>query len=142
MTVIPPLWEDWKNRAAEARRLKEHHCNDQLVCEALERIAQEFDQLVVYAGGASFLHRRIDSIDFGGRTTVRIRNVCNNYVASDWQFRDTPRPIATVADLVRMTEGELLRESNFGRKSLDAIKRVLAEHGLRLGMKLVEGSYA
>ena len=48
----------------------------------------------------------------------------------------TPRPIATVADLVRMTEGELLREPNFGRKSLDAIKRVLAEHGLTLGMEL------
>jgi DNA-directed RNA polymerase alpha subunit len=28
----------------------------------------------------------------------------------------------------------LLREPNFGRKSLAAIKRVLAEHGLTLGM--------
>jgi hypothetical protein len=143
MTVIPPLYEDWKNRATETRELKKYHWDNRFVCDVLERIAQEFDQLAVYAGGEdSFLQRRIDSIDFGPCVTVRIRNVCNNYVASDWQFRDTPRPIATVADLVRMTKGELLRESNFGRKSLNAIERVLAEHGLRLGMKLVEGSHA
>jgi hypothetical protein len=49
-----------------------------------------------------------------------------------WQ--DAAQPIATVADLVRLTEPELLREPNFGRKSLAAIKRVLAEHGLTLGM--------
>jgi DNA-directed RNA polymerase subunit alpha len=39
-----------------------------------------------------------------------------------------------VRELVRRTEAELLREPNFGRVSLDAIKRVLAEHGLTLGM--------
>jgi DNA-directed RNA polymerase alpha subunit len=67
---------------------------------------------------------------------VRIQNVCNNYVANEWRpWEATPRPIVTVADLVRMTEGQLLREPNFGRKSLDAIKRVLAEHGL-MGMEL------
>jgi Bacterial RNA polymerase, alpha chain C terminal domain len=144
MAVILPLCEDWKNRATEVRELKKCHCDDQFVCDVLERIAQEFDQLAVYAGGEdSFLHRRIDSIDFGPCLTVRIQNVCNNYVASDWgHFKNTPRPIATVADLVRMTEGELLREPNFGRKSLDAVERVLAEHGLRLGMKLAEELHA
>jgi DNA-directed RNA polymerase alpha subunit len=88
----------------------------------------------------NFLNRRIDSIDFGKRVSVRIKNVCNNYVASSWRpWNEAPRPIATVADLVRLTEIELLREPNFGRKSLNAIKQVLAEHGLTLAQERRRG---
>jgi hypothetical protein len=138
MTVIPPLWEEWENRATEARKLKKHHCSDQVVCDALDRIAQEYDQLAVYIGGRlanPFLNTRIDSIDFGPCVTVRIRNVCKNHVEYSWSpFQRTQRQLETVRELVRRTEAELLREPNFGRVSLDAIKRVLAEHGLTLGM--------
>jgi DNA-directed RNA polymerase subunit alpha len=42
--------------------------------------------------------------------------------------------IETIAELVRKTESELLRTRNFGRKSLDEIKEVLAGLGLSLGM--------
>ena len=44
--------------------------------------------------------------------------------------------IQTVADLVVRTEPEMLRTKNFGRKSLNEIKEILAEMGLGLGMKL------
>jgi Bacterial RNA polymerase, alpha chain C terminal domain len=134
MAVIPPLWEDWQNRATEARQLKKYHCNDQFVCDALERIAQEFDQLVVYAGGAdSFLHRRIDSIDFGKHANPRIRYMCENYYK--WlPYENVSRPLVTVGDLLQRTEAELLTVPNFGLVSLEAIKRVIAEHGLWLGM--------
>jgi len=44
--------------------------------------------------------------------------------------------IKTIADLVQRTEQEMLKTKNFGRKSLNEIKDVLAEMGLQLGMKL------
>ena len=40
--------------------------------------------------------------------------------------------IRTVRELVGKTESELLRSKNFGRKSLNEIKEILAENGLRL----------
>ncbi len=44
--------------------------------------------------------------------------------------------IRTIADLVQKTEPELLKTKNFGKKSLNEIKTILAEMGLALGMRL------
>ncbi len=44
--------------------------------------------------------------------------------------------IKTIADLVQRTEAEMLKTKNFGRKSLNEIKELLAEMGLSLGMKI------
>lgn len=44
--------------------------------------------------------------------------------------------IVYIGDLVQKTESEMLRTPNFGRKSLNEIKEVLAQMGLRLGMEL------
>jgi len=44
--------------------------------------------------------------------------------------------VVYVGDLVQKTEAEMLRTPNFGRKSLNEIKQVLAELGLHLGMEL------
>ena len=44
--------------------------------------------------------------------------------------------IETIGDLVQKTEAEMLKTKNFGRKSLQEIKTVLASMGLTLGMKL------
>lgn len=41
-----------------------------------------------------------------------------------------------IGDLIQYSENDLLRTPNLGRKSLNEIKQVLAEHGLSLGMKL------
>jgi DNA-directed RNA polymerase subunit alpha len=46
--------------------------------------------------------------------------------------------IKTIADLVQKTENEMLKTKNFGKKSLNEIKEVLAEMGLELGVKLNE----
>ena len=43
--------------------------------------------------------------------------------------------IQTIADLVQKTEAEMLRTKNFGRKSLNEIKEILAGMGLQFGMK-------
>jgi DNA-directed RNA polymerase subunit alpha len=41
-----------------------------------------------------------------------------------------------IGDLVQKSEDEMLRTPNFGRKSLNEIKAVLAEMGLRLGVEI------
>mgnify|MGYP002784365887 CR=1 FL=1 len=44
--------------------------------------------------------------------------------------------IVYIGDLVRKSEAEMLRTPNFGRKSLNEIKEVLASMGLRFGMEV------
>ena len=44
--------------------------------------------------------------------------------------------IVYIGDLVQKTEAEMLRTPNFGRKSLNEIKEVLASMGLHLGMEV------
>jgi len=43
--------------------------------------------------------------------------------------------ISTIRELVQKTESEMLKTKNFGRKSLNEIKEILATMGLGLGMK-------
>lgn len=45
--------------------------------------------------------------------------------------------IIYIGDLIQKSEGEMLRTPNFGRKSLNEIKEVLAQMGLHLGMEVV-----
>ena len=44
--------------------------------------------------------------------------------------------IVYIGDLIQKTEAEMLRTPNFGRKSLNEIKEVLAGMGLHLGMEV------
>jgi DNA-directed RNA polymerase subunit alpha len=44
--------------------------------------------------------------------------------------------IVYIGDLIQKSEGEMLRTPNFGRKSLNEIKEVLAQMGLHLGMDI------
>ena len=50
--------------------------------------------------------------------------------------------IRTIRELVQKTEGEMLKTKNFGRKSLNEIKEILAGMGLSLGMKLDQPTHA
>ena len=44
--------------------------------------------------------------------------------------------IRYIHELVQKTEAEMLKTKNFGRKSLNEIKEILASMGLSLGMRL------
>jgi DNA-directed RNA polymerase subunit alpha len=46
--------------------------------------------------------------------------------------------IVYIGDLVQKTEGEMLKTPNFGRKSLNEIKEVLSNMGLKFGMDIPE----
>jgi DNA-directed RNA polymerase subunit alpha len=50
--------------------------------------------------------------------------------------------INTLRELVRRTEGEMLKMKNFGRKSLNEVKDVLTKLGLELGMKFDDSDQA
>lgn len=49
--------------------------------------------------------------------------------------------IRTLGDLVSRSEPELLEFKNFGETSLNEIKRVLSQKGLRLGLRREDGSF-
>ncbi|WP_138379522.1 DNA-directed RNA polymerase subunit alpha [Luteithermobacter gelatinilyticus] len=65
------------------------------------------------------LLRRVDELELSVRSANCLKN--DN--------------IVYIGDLVKKTEAEMLRTPNFGRKSLNEIKEVLASMGLRLGME-------
>jgi DNA-directed RNA polymerase subunit alpha len=50
--------------------------------------------------------------------------------------------IQSIGELVQKTEAEMLKTKNFGRKSLNEIKEILAQMGLSLGMKIDESGNA
>ncbi|MBZ0272203.1 DNA-directed RNA polymerase subunit alpha [bacterium] len=66
------------------------------------------------------LYRRVDELDLSVRAANCLKNAGIRYIG----------------EFVQKTEAEMLKTKNFGRKSLNEIKEVLAEMGLSLGMKL------
>jgi DNA-directed RNA polymerase subunit alpha len=66
-----------------------------------------------------YLDRSIDELELSVRSYNCLKNA----------------GIETVRDLVQRTESELLKTKNFGRKSLNEIKELLADMKLQLGMR-------
>ncbi len=66
------------------------------------------------------LFRSVDELELSVRSANCLQNANIKYIG----------------ELVQRTEAEMLKTKNFGRKSLNEIKEVLASMGLTLGMKL------
>src|SRR5271170_1723816 len=66
------------------------------------------------------LLRKVDELELSVRSANCLKNDNNVYIG----------------DLVQKSEAEMLRTPNFGRKSLNEIKEVLAQMGLHLGMEI------
>lgn len=69
-----------------------------------------------------YLNKTVDELELSVRSANCLHNANIRYIG----------------ELVSKTEAEMLKTKNFGRKSLNEIKDILAEMGLSLGMK-VEG---
>jgi len=69
-----------------------------------------------------YLNRSIDELELSVRAFNCLKNA----------------NVHTIRDLVQRTEPEMLKMKNFGRKSLNEVKEVLASMGLSLGMKFDE----
>jgi hypothetical protein len=93
-------------------------------CELIEAIdwkeAKLDDSVRLAANQVAILSRKVHDLELSIRTDNCLKN--DN--------------IIYVGDLVQKTEGEMLRVPNFGRKSLNEIKEILAQIGLHLGMTL------
>ena len=66
------------------------------------------------------LYRSVDELELSVRSANCLKNA----------------NIRLIGELVQKTEAEMLKTKNFGRKSLNEIKEILAEMNLSLGMKL------
>ncbi len=66
------------------------------------------------------LYRTVDELELSVRSANCLKNA----------------GIKLIGELVSRTEAEMLKTQNFGRKSLNEIKDILADMGLTLGMKL------
>ncbi|MFN7967456.1 MAG: DNA-directed RNA polymerase subunit alpha [Acidobacteriota bacterium] len=104
--------------AKAAKLLKDHlaiYINfEERLEEEAEVITAEDDKIREY------LDRSIDELELSVRSYNCLKNA----------------GIETVRDLVQKTESELLKTKNFGRKSLNEIKELLADMKLSLGMRL------
>lgn len=117
--------EVWTNGAispqdaiGQAAKLLKDHQSIFINFEELPEVSEEpaeraMDQMT------EILNRSVDELELSVRSYNCLKNA----------------NIQTIADLVQKTEAEMLRTKNFGRKSLNEIKEILAGMGLQFGMK-------
>ena len=118
--------EVWTNGAVSpqdaigyaAKLLKDHmtiFINFEEVAEAAEEVSERgLDKM------NEVLNRSVEELELSVRSYNCLKNA----------------NIQTIGELVQKTEAEMLRTKNFGRKSLNEIKEILANMGLSLGMRI------
>ena len=73
------------------------------------------------------LKKRVEDLELSTRTMNCLK------LSSYWLGNDKKYAPMYLEDLTALSDVQLLRTPNFGRKSLNEIKEVLAEHGMTLG---------
>jgi DNA-directed RNA polymerase subunit alpha len=118
--------EVWTNGAVSpqdaigyaAKLLKDHmtiFINLEEVAEATEEVSERgLDKM------SEVLNRSVEELELSVRSYNCLKNA----------------NIQTIGELVQKTEAEMLRTKNFGRKSLNEIREILANMGLSLGMRM------
>ena len=118
--------EVWTNGAVSpqdaigfaAKLLKDHmsiFINFEEVAEAAEEVSERgLDKM------SEILNRSVEELELSVRSYNCLKNA----------------NIQSIGELVQKTEAEMLRTKNFGRKSLNEIKEILANMGLSLGMRI------
>jgi len=127
--LIMEIWTDGRIRpddalAHAAKILKDHmpifiNFEEEPV-EEVEEVDEEKEKL------KELLNRSVEEMELSVRSSNCLKTA----------------NIKMIGELVTKTESEMLRYRNFGRKSLNEIKEILAEMGLSLGMDLatIQGS--
>ncbi len=83
--------------------------------EVYEEVIEEEDEVL-----NENLNRSVEELELSVRSANCLKNA----------------DICFIGELVQKTESEMLKTKNFGRKSLNEIKEILADMGLSLGMKI------
>jgi DNA-directed RNA polymerase subunit alpha len=79
------------------------------------------------------LEERIPELEFNAALLKKVDELELSVRSANCLKNDN---IVYIGDLIQKTEAEMLRTPNFGRKSLNEIKEVLAAMGLHLGMEV------
>lgn len=103
-----------------AKLLKDHMAIFINFEEGEESIEEEQPKKEIKAN--EYLDRSVEELELSVRSNNCLKNA----------------NIKTIRDLVQKTESEMLKTKNFGRKSLNEIKEILATMGLSLGVKFDE----
>ncbi len=105
-----------------AAKLLKDHMSIFINFEELEEVVEE-EQPKKEIKTNEYLDRSVEELELSVRSNNCLKNA----------------NIKTIRDLVQKSESEMLKTKNFGRKSLNEIKEILATMGLSLGMKFDEG---
>jgi DNA-directed RNA polymerase subunit alpha len=122
--LILEVWTDGSIKPEDAVAFAAKILKDQLSIfinfdeetEAIEEVEVEEDSDKINEN----LYRSVDELELSVRSANCLKNA----------------GIKLIGELVSRTEAEMLKTQNFGRKSLNEIKDVLAEMGLTLGMQI------
>lgn len=125
VSPIPLLDTEVVANREEIQRLNAELALARCEIERLKARTQETEEGTAGLDGPSSVHlrKRVDELDLSVRSANCLDNAGIEFI---WQ-------------LCEKTEGEMLKTKNFGRKSLNEIKGLLAEIGLSLGMKNIPG---
>lgn len=120
--LILEVWTDGSISPEDAVACAAGIIRDQLeiFVEYDREVEEEPEQAQAEEKGTDIFFRPVEDLEL----TVRSANCLKN------------ARIFLIGDLVTKTEAEMLKTKNFGRKSLNEIKGILAEMGLSFGMKL------
>ncbi len=110
-TVIP------ENAVAYAAKILQDQLNVFINFDEAEEVVETQEEELPFSPN---LLKKVDELELSVRSANCLKN--DN--------------IVYIGDLVRKTESEMLKTPNFGRKSLNEIKEVLASMGLRFGMEV------
>ncbi len=117
------VWTDGSVRPEDALAYAARILQDQLhVFINFEEPAEQAvgEQAIAASDLNENLFRSVDELELSVRSANCLQNADIRYIG----------------ELVQRTEAEMLKTKNFGRKSLNEIKELLAEMGLSLGMRL------
>jgi DNA-directed RNA polymerase subunit alpha len=121
--LILELWTDGSTTPEDAIALAAKVLKEQFTVfinfdeeeEVYEEVIEEEDELL-----NENLNRSVEELELSVRSANCLKNANIRYIG----------------ELVQKTEAEMLKTKNFGRKSLNEIKEILAEMGLSLGMRV------
>jgi hypothetical protein len=113
---------DWLRPYAEAAPENSRIAMLKAYVLGLEERLNRHEPSDLYVGELSLevLDRRCEDLDMSVRTAYCLQNA----------------RIEQIGQLIQLTESQLLQSKNFGRKSLNEVKELLSEFGLRLGIIL------
>ena len=116
------IWSDGSVKPEDALAFSAKILKDQLsvFINFEEEVETQDEEIRAEPSFNENLFRSVDELELSVRSANCLKNA----------------DIRNIDELVQKTEQEMLKTKNFGRKSLNEIKEILAEMGLSLGMKI------